>query len=316
MTAAVSVLVGGEEFLLARAVAEVLAAAALDAGPLEVTAVEAADFTDAHLLSLASPDLFGAARALVVRGVQDLSESHREALVAYTADPLPDLVLVLVQAAGAKARGYPDQLAAAGAELVKVSAPSRPEERLLFVQDEIRAAGGQSTAAAVRALVEAVGSDLRELSATARQLVADSGGRVDEAAVARYYQGRAETTGFAVADAALAGQDALALGLLRSALDTGTAPVLLSSALASGLRDIARVRDVGGNPTAVAKALGLPSWKVTRALRAGRGWSDAGLAAAVAAVARADAGVKGAAADAGYALSRALLEIGAARGIR
>ncbi len=310
---AVTVIVGAEEFLVARAVRRLLDAARDQDPTLEVTRLTGGEFTDEHVLALASPDLFGGLRAVVVDGAQDLTDEHRQALLAYTRQPLPDLLLVLVAGPGAKGRSYPGQLEEAGATLHRVLAPTRPAERLQFLQEEIRDAGGQSTASAVRALGEAVGSDLRELSAVGRQLVADTGGLVDEAAVGRFHTGRAETSGFAVADAAVTGQTAEALALLRSALETGTATVLLTSALASGLRDIARVREAGGPPAAVASALGMAPWKVERSLRVARGWSDEGLSAAIAAVALADAGVKGAAADPAYALVQAVLAVSTAR---
>lgn len=311
--APVTVVVGGEEFLLAREVERVLAAARAQDPDCQVTDVAADSFTDEHVLGLSSPDLFGVTRALVVRGVQELDDMHREALVSYAADPQPDLVLLLVHATGNKARGFPEQLQRAGARLVRVSAPSRPADRLEFLKAEIRAAGGQCTEGAARALAEAVGSDLRELAAAGRQLVADTGGRVDEEAVARFHLGRAEFTGFVVADAALGGQPAEALALLRGALDSGLAPVLISSALATGLRELVRVREESGRKEAVAAALGMPLWKVDKALRLARGWSEEGLVEAVAAAAVADAGVKGAATDSGYALTRAILALHAAR---
>ena len=72
-------------------------------------------------------------------------------------------------------------------------------------------------------LIEAVGSDLRELAAATSQLVADTDGTVDESAVRRYYRGRAECPGFAVADKAVAGDRAGALEALRWAQLAGRA---------------------------------------------------------------------------------------------
>ncbi len=313
--AAVTVVVGGEEFLLAREVLGLVAAVRMIDGTAEVIDVDGSDFGDAHVLELASPDLFGGCRVLIVRGVQHLSDAHTDALGHFAGDPLEGTYVVAVHDGGNKARGLPDRLAKAGAQVVKVVAPSRPAERLDFVQGEMRRAGGQATAGAVRALVAAVGGDLRELSAAATQLVADSPGRLDEDAVARFHRGRAETSGFAVADAAIGGQVAESLALLRSALDTGTAPVLLTSALAAGLRDVARVRGAGNRPAGqLARDLAMPPWKVDKTLRAARGWSDDGLAAGVRAVAVADAGVKGGSDDAAYAVQQGVLGVLAARG--
>jgi DNA polymerase-3 subunit delta len=313
---AVTVIVGSEEFLLARAVRSQVAAVRTLDPAVEVLDVEGPSFGAEHLLELDSPDLFGSARVLVVRGVQHLSDAHADALGAFAADPLEGSYVVAVHDGGNKARGLPDRLADRGARVLKIPALTRPAERLEFVQGEIRAAGGQSTAGAVRALVAAVGNDLRELSAAATQLVADCGPMLlDEEAVARFHRGRAETSGFAVADAAIGGQVAESLALLRSALDTGTAPVLLTSALASGLRDVARVRDAANRPAGqLARDLGMPPWKVEKTLRVARGWSDDALAEGIRAVAVADAGVKGAADDAAYAVQQGVLGVLDARG--
>ena len=61
------------------------------------------------------------------------------------------------------------------------------------MRGEVRRAGGRIAPAAVGVLIEAVGTDLRELAAATGQLVADTGGTIDEPAVRRYHRGRAET---------------------------------------------------------------------------------------------------------------------------
>src|SRR5690606_39462523 len=86
------------------------------------------------------------------------------------------------------------------------------------------------------------------------------------AAVARYHKGRAEVTGFNVADAAVEGRLGEALEQLRWALSTGVAPVLLVSALAGGLRSVAKVagapRNLRGGQ--LASQLGRPPWEIER----------------------------------------------------
>src|SRR5262249_53756636 len=128
-----------------------------------------------------------------------------------------------------------------------------------------------------------------------------------------YYRGRAESTGFAVADRAVEGDAAAAIETMRWAFATGLDPILVSSSLAANLRLIAQVAAAGqGSPDAVAGRLGMPPWKVRRAQSWLRRWRPDSLASAVRAVAIADADLKGAGDDAAYAVERAVLVVAAA----
>ena len=102
--------------------------------------------------------------------------------------------------------------------------------------------------------------------------------RSDETAVARYYRGRAEATGFTVADRAVEGISRLSLEQLRWALDTGVAPVLICSALAQGVRLLGRVGTAprGANSAALAAEVGAPPWKIDRVRQQLRGWHPRG----------------------------------------
>jgi DNA polymerase-3 subunit delta len=185
------------------------------------------------------------------------------------------------------------------------------------VRAEVSRLGGAITAQAAAVLLDAVGTDLRELATACSQLVSDTGGRIDGAAVTRYHRGRAEVTGFAVADRAVVGDVPGALEALRWALALGVAHVLVADALADGIRSIARVSSAGrANPYSLASTLGMPPWKVKRAQSQARGWTEPGLALALRLVAELNAGVKGVAADPAYALEAAIQDIAAARAAR
>jgi len=194
---------------------------------------------------------------------------------------------------------------------------AKVSERLDFVKSEARMAGRRMADDAARTLVDAVGSDLRELAAATAQLVADTDGAITSDVVTTYYAGRAEVTSFQVADLAVDGRTSDALGQLRHALGAGVAPVLVTSALASALRSIGRIASAprGARPADLARDLGMPPWKVDVVRRQLKGWSADSLADAVAAVAEADAAVKGAygAGDPAYALEKVVVQIGQAR---
>ncbi|MGF7237624.1 MAG: DNA polymerase III subunit delta [Frankia sp.] len=306
---------GDEELLVARAVSSALVAARGRDPEVEIVDRGAAELTDSDVLDMASPSMFGGLRVLVVRGAQDLGEELRDALIAYAARPLDDVMLVVVHSGANRNRKLIEAFKGAGARVIPASKVTRPQERREFVVAEVRRQGGRISEDAARALLEAVGGELRELAAVCEQVVADTDGIVDERAVARYHRGRAETTGFAVADAAIAGDLPQALTLLRQALDHGTAAVLVSSAVATGLRDLARVASSGGGSKfELAKRLGMPDWKIERAQRSARSWSEEGLARAIGSAAVADAAVKGAGVDSGYALERLVMDVVGSRG--
>jgi DNA polymerase-3 subunit delta len=145
-------------------------------------------------------------------------------------------------------------------------------------------------------------------------LVADTGGTVDEKAVRRYHRGRAEASGFAVADKVVAGDRAGALEALRWAQVLGVPSVLVADALADAMRTLAKVGSAGrGDPNRLAGTLGMPPWKIRKAQQQVRSWRPEALAEAFAAAAEVNADVKGVAADADYALERAVLRMCAAR---
>ncbi len=308
---------GDEDLLIGRAVREVIESARRQDPEVEVVDRAAGELTDADLVDLGATAMFGGGRVVIVRGVQDLGEELRDALLAYLARPLEDVVLVLVHSGGVKNRKLADAMKAAGARVVPAAKITKARDRHDFVVAEVRRLGGRISDGAVRALLDAVGGDLRELAAVCDQLVADTdGGILDEAAVGRFHRGRAEASGFAVADAIIGGDLPQALTLLRQALAGGTAAVLVSSAVAGGLRDLARVGSAGpGSKWDLARALGMPDWKVEKAQRAVRAWSDPGLGVALRAAATADAGVKGASVNADYALEKLLREVATARAL-
>ncbi|HEX3200177.1 MAG TPA: DNA polymerase III subunit delta, partial [Propionibacteriaceae bacterium] len=152
----------------------------------------------------------------------------------------------------------------------------------------------------------------RALAAAVAQLLSDGeGGPITVDHVNRYFGGRSEVTSFAVADAALAGRPGVAMEQLRWALATGVAPVLITSALASGIRGLGKLITAtsGQREADLAREVGVPPWKLKSMRSQARGWDQGSLASALKAIATADADVKGAADDASYALERAVLSV-------
>jgi DNA polymerase III subunit delta len=310
--AAVTLIVGEEEFLVDRAVREAIAAAAAD----DVHDLDGSTLGQGELESLISPSLFGNGSVVVIRSAQNVTKDPAADLIRYLKAPAEDVTLILTHAGGAKGKELLAAAKAAKAHVVECPKITRFAERLDFIRAEFRRAGRRADDSAARALLDAVGSDLRELASACAQLAADTeSAAVTEADVTTYYRGRAEATGFSVADRAVEGHLVQAVEQLRWALATGVSPVLINSALAQGLRLLGRVGTAprGLNNAALAAEVGAPPWKIDRVRQQLRGWHPAGIAVALQAVAEADAQVKGEGVSAAYALERAVRRIVAAR---
>ena len=320
---------GAEELLAERAVQRILAAARAVDEATQVVEVEAAGYTRGDLAVHTSPSLFGERKVVLLRSLEDAPDDLVTDARALVAAPEPDVVLVLRHRTGQRAKGLLDGARKAGAAVHDCAPITSDADKAAFVVGEFRAAGRRVTPDAVGALVEALGQDLRELASACSQLMSDTmpqEGRpkdapeVDAAVVERYYGGRVEATGFKVADAVLAGHTDEALGLLRHALSSGLDPVPLVAVIALGLRSLAKVSAAGSARSAeAARDLGMAPWQVDKARRQLRGWSEAGLARAIEAVAAADLAVKGGlpnktrrAGDPVFAVERAVLQVGAA----
>lgn len=260
------------------------------------------------------PSLFGDARVLVIRAAQDIKIAPAAVLAPYLQVPAENTTTVLHHAGGAKGKAILELARKAKALEIGCSKLSSARDRQDFVRSEIRGHGGRISPDALAVLMDAVGSDLRELAGVANQLVSDSGGDVDLDLVRAFHKGRAEVTGFAVSDLAVIGRSGPALEALRQALVLGVPHVVIADALADGVRTVARVSSAGrGSEYDLAKKLGMPPWKVKRARGQSTGWTENGLRSALGVVAVLNADVKGAAADPSYALENAVRRIAVAR---
>ena len=175
----------------------------------------------------------------------------------------------------------------AGATQLPAEPIKRFADRLAFVQGEFRAARAPGLRGRRQGAARSIGDDVRELASACSQLLADTEGPVGVEEVRRYYEGRADVTSFTVADRTIEGRTAEALELLRYAIASGVAPVLVTSALASSLRSIVTVGSAprGMSGADLARHAGLPPWKVDVVRRQMRGWTGDGLADAIRAVA-------------------------------
>ncbi|WP_406831344.1 DNA polymerase III subunit delta [Pedococcus sp. KACC 23699] len=311
---ALVLITGPEQVVADRALTSTLDELRQGEPDLEVVRLYAATYEPGALGMHASPSLFGGSKAIVVADLDEAPDELQEDLLAFLAAPEPDVTLVVTHKSGQRGKKVLDTIKKSQSRVIEAPAIKSDRDKTDFAVHEFRRAGRKATPDAVRALIEAVGKDVRELAAACQQLVADTTGTIDEQLVAKYHGGKVEATGFRVADAAVAGNAGEALRLLRHAIATGVDPVPIVAVLAQQLRQLVKVGAAGrGRSADVARDLGMAPWQVDKARRGLAGWGPEGLADSIQAVALADFEVKGGGRDPVFAVERAILTITSAR---
>jgi DNA polymerase III subunit delta len=310
---------GDEELLVERAVAEVLRSARKRAGTepgdllsgqdVPVSRMRAGDVSTYELTELLSPSLFADERVVVLEAAAEAGKDAATLVASAAADIPQGTMLVVVHSGGGRAKALANELQSLGAQVHPCARITKAGERADFVRKEFRSLRVKVDEETVTALLDALGSDIRELASACSQLVADTAGDVDAAAVRRYHSGKAEVKGFDIADKAVTGDVAGATEALRWAMMRGEPLVVLADALAEAVHTIGRVRPLSGDPYRLAAQLGMPPWRVQKAQKQARRWSGDTVATAMRVVAALNANVKGAVADADYALESAVRQV-------
>lgn len=297
---------GPEQYLADRAIRSIREQLKKQDSGLEIHQILASDYASGQLAAVASPSLFMEPRLVIIDGMEKCSDALIEDGLAYLQTPSSDTTFVLRHnSSSVRGKKLVDAIRATDFAIeIACAEIKKDSERAEFIQAEFSSANRKITQGALRALTEAFVDDLAELAAACAQLISDESETIDEQTVDKYYGGRVETNAFKVADAALAGQSAKALALLRHALATGADPVPLIAAFAMKVRLMAKVY---GNKYATASTIGAQPWQIDRARKDLAGWTEEGLAQAVMAMATADAAVKGMEKDPVFALEKLVL---------
>jgi DNA polymerase-3 subunit delta len=307
-------ILGSEGALSDRAINKLTAQ--LKENKCEITNLFAGETIVGDIADALAPSLFSERRALILRDLQDLPEDNREEIVRYLASPDETMTVVFVHKGGVKGKALLDAIKKVKPEIIACEPLKKEAEKEGFVKELFLDIGRKASPGAITALVGALGSDMRELQAAVSQIAADApAGVIDEVIIDKFHQGRMETTGFDVADATLDGNLSVALIALRSAVETGTDPVMITSAIASALRSLAKVSGAnrGVKSFELAGQLGMAPWQIEKARRQLHHWTPGAIADSVGFIATADAEVKGAASDPIYALEKAITRITSAK---
>jgi len=304
--------VGSEGLLVERTINERIQTAKQERPSAETVDLGPTEIADGKLAEAVGGSLFASSSIVVLRDLTALPADQADLLVTTATSPGDDLCLTIAHPGGVKGKALLDRLAKA--RLPRISVESlKPWDMPQFVVAEAKRAKMRIDMATATALVDAVGADLYALAAAVGQLSSDwPGDTLTPDIVNKYFSGRSDVSGFAVADAVMAGRSQQALGLLRWALEAGTAPVLITSALAAALRAQGRYLDLAAQRLGkgeIASALKVWPRKLDAIATQSRVWTASRVAEAIVAVAQADAHVKGASTDPGYALENLVLNL-------
>lgn len=237
MTGPAAVLLWGEDpFLLREAARETL-------GDVTPTEVDAREWRGGETADLATPSLWGEARALLVTHAKDLAEEALSEIAAYLTNPVPDARLVLSARVGERAKA-PAALAklVKGAGVVREVALARKDVPR-WVLDRAGVRGLNLAPDGAAALLETVGEAPAELDQAVAQLAAAFGGkRVARAQVEAQFRGLGEQRVWDLCDRMFGRDLSGSIRSLRSLLEGREDPLMILGGIAARLRDLMRVR--------------------------------------------------------------------------
>jgi len=300
----VHLVLGEDDFLAERATKAIVAQAGEG---VEVTTLRAGDVSEGEIAMATSPSLFAEDRVVVVKHAELAGKEPTEILLQACVNPAPGITLIVEHTGGGRQKAMVKKFAKV-AEVHKADA-LKDNERRSWLMEEFRSHGVRPTPDVAAAVLESVGSDLRELASAVSQLVSDTEGELTVESVRAYYVGVAEVAGFDIADQAVAGRADRALASTRRALQLGTSPVSIAAALARKVGDIAKLHGVRGNPDQLARTVGMHPYVAKKTMQVARQWSGDAVSHAVIIVSDLDAEVKGHGGDPEFALENAVRRI-------
>jgi DNA polymerase-3 subunit delta len=217
----------------------------------------------ALLYALDTPSLFGGGRFVVVRGAAADLEDSADRLAAWAESPPEGIAAVLVVDRSAKLR----KALGARADVIELDSP-KPWETADWLVKFLKGRGRVIKKDAAEALIEAVGTELRDIAMAADQLTMATTGTIGVDTVTKLFRGL-ESALYTFLDVLLQRDRAAALRHLGALLRAGEHPLVVMQALGKQFRAIAAARDAGRTPAAVlAKELGVaPGCSQTRILR-------------------------------------------------
>jgi DNA polymerase-3 subunit delta len=267
---AVTLLWGEDAFLLRETALALL-------GEVRAVEVDGGEWLGGELHDLATPSLFGEARALLVTDCRSLSKDALGELKDYLAAPDPDarLVLACTVAERGKVPVGLQRLVEPVGEIRQIQVPRKEIEPWLV--QRASNAGLDLSPPAARALVQTLGEDLGQLASAVDQLVnAFPAQTITPDHIRRQFRGLGEQKTWDLCDRAFAKDLSGAIRALRSIEENGDEALMVLGGIAVRVRDLLRVRALPDRlgPGQVAKQAGLRfEWQARRYQQQARNFS-------------------------------------------
>ncbi|MEN9922621.1 MAG: hypothetical protein RIS09_135 [Actinomycetota bacterium] len=299
MQVSLTVVSAGEEFLAERFLSQAWKSFLHDNPEAEKRIVDAAgENALAELSDALSPSLFGEIIFLVVDNIELATDDMQEFFLKRWAEEERPVTFV-VQRTFVKGRGFADKLKKANEQVVfeKVKGKAFSD----FIVMECKTAKRKIEPDAVALLRNAIGDDLRQLSASISQILVDvEDNPITAKSLGMYFEGFAVVPPYQIVDYVFARKPLEALLALRWALDSD--PNIGPAIIATAMNTIRSLVAVANSPAGVTEAeiatmASVPVWKVKTIREQLRRWRASELADASLLLTHVDASLKAGAVD-------------------
>jgi DNA polymerase III subunit delta len=282
-------LVKGNEFLAEEALQKIRRESEVD--PLSEVAFDPDAPGPEIVTALNTTSLLGGRRLVIVRCAHELKKEQAQPLLAYLEAPSPDSLLVLIAAGRTK---FDEVVKRVGSAMTLEA----PKGRALvgWCRQRAKVHRLQLDDPAAWALVDAVGTELRDLDGALVQLATalGAGSHVRREQVRKAFPRLADERMYVFTDAVGDRRLGVAMTALRRLLEQGDPPLVLFGALVAHVRRMLRARRCADEGTSqVAALLGLPEWRAQRLAKQTRSYREDELVSAMGILAATDLELKG-----------------------